>query len=825
MTFPAVAASNTGTDSGALVSSSTVNLPAGIASGQRLLAFAVFDGDPGAITWPAGWVEVYRFGNAAGQAWLALAYRDTDGTEGATISVSWAAARRTGWRTLRITGALASAPPQAALTSGSNSTTADPPSLTPSWGADDTLWIATYARDSANTVTAYPASYTGAQYNKTSAPAMGQATRQLNAATENPGTFATSNDDNDWAASTVAIRPSNAIAGDSATTNANDAAAASGKVSAKGTLAATNAADTMTATNVAIAGALAVANAADAMSASGKVTVRGALAAANAADAMSASGAVPFGVLYDLLSDIHAERCWLLELDAFPLAPINSLSAAYGESGYGEMAYGEDDEGAAGGLTTLYVSSHGYTSQPGDAPSSTHYDSRLVGNVHVRRDIAGRDWVGGLTECRAHCDLNNADGALDRLPEIYAFDGRSAKLLIGRMQASRADFGLVFSGVTAKLEIGAQLVRLHFSDALARLQVPLSVIAYAGTGGNEGGADLKGKPKPKAYGNALNVPAPLVDSTNLVYQVHGGAISDVPAAYDRGIALAKVGGAPAAGQYQVTAASGTFKLGATPAGTVTADVLGDASGAGYINKTGDIVNRILLNEASLQAAEIDATAIAQLNADAPAEVGDWTGPAPRTVAEAIEQLLAGVGAFGGFSRLGKFSVGVIAAPAGAPVASYSQAEILDLERIPLPQGIDPIVWRARVAWQRNYTLQTDLAAAVTAARRTFAAQAERLSVNEDAALRSRRTLAREYGPTGNRYAQQADADAEAARLRALWGAERGLYKVTLPAIALVRDLGEVVEITHPRYGFASGKQARILGHEIDGPYVTLTVLS
>jgi len=525
----------------------------------------------------------------------------------------------------------------------------------------------------------------------------------------------------------------------------------------------------------------------------------------------------------DFLADVDAPRCWLLEIDAFPLAALGDgtdPSGAYADAAFSELAYGEGDISDA---ATLYYSSHGYTSQAADFPAAVWFDGRLMGDVVVERRIHGREWIGGLAAVFAEARLVNADGGLDELQKDFALDGRPARLLLGRPTDARSAFGLVFSGIAQRVTVALDRMTINLSDGLARLNAPVAPQVYAGTGGLEGGADLAGKAKPKCWGEVFNVSPPLVDATNLIYQVHDGLINDVPAVYDRGIALIKVGGAPAAGQYQVDAAAGTFKLGATPAGTVTADVLGDA-GAGYVNKTADIVTRALLI-AGIDASLIDAASFTALNTAAPAEVGIWIGTDPSTVGEVVEELLAGVGAFGGFSRVGLFTVGVVAAASGASAATYDEEEILALTRDPLPAEVDPVVWRARAAWQRNYTVQTDLAAAVTTARRAFAAQAERVVTKEDPGVLSRRLLAREYGPAGNLYAQQADADTEAQRLLTLWSAARGFYRVTLPPVALARDLGEVITLTHSRHGFSAGAQARVLGHTLRGTQVELTVLA
>ena len=541
----------------------------------------------------------------------------------------------------------------------------------------------------------------------------------------------------------------------------------------------------------------------------------------------------------DFLAEVDAERCWLLELEGLPLAPIGDGSlatAAYAESAYSEVAWGEGDgQESSGAIGKLYYSSHGFISQPADTPASTWFDGRIAGDIYVDRRIYGRSGVGGLARVFADVSLVNADGELDELQSDYALDGRAARILLGRPTDARSAFGLVFSGVVAAATVGQAEMKLRLHDGSARLEVPLNINAYAGTGGLEGGADLAGKPKPKGWGNSLNVPAPLVNSASLIYQVHDGAISDVPKVYDRGVDLTKGAdyssqtdmetNAPAAGDYRVWKAGGFVRLGSTPAGTVTADVLGDASGAGYINKTADIVERVLRDQALLDASEIDsASSFAQLNIDAAAEVGIWVGPELTSIASVVDRLLAGVGAFGGFSRLGLFTVGVIAAASGAAADTYTQEDIGNLEREPLPAPVEPVAWRTRVAWQPNYTVQNDLAASVTPARRTFAAQAERIATRSDFAVKGQHLRATEYGPTGNLYAQEADADDEALRLLNLWKVPRAMHRVPAPTRALARDLGDVVTVDFPRHGLAGGKLARVLGHELRGARVTLTVL-
>lgn len=100
-----------------------------------------------------------------------------------------------------------------------DSSAANPPSLSPSWGSDDNLWIALagHAASSDNAFSAAPTNYTGFVNTGTSsggsAASIGSGTRNLTASSEDPGTFSVNNN-RWWAATTVAIRPS-AVVGSS----------------------------------------------------------------------------------------------------------------------------------------------------------------------------------------------------------------------------------------------------------------------------------------------------------------------------------------------------------------------------------------------------------------------------------------------------------------------------------------------------------------------------------------------------------------------------------------------------------------------------------
>jgi hypothetical protein len=207
---PQVAATNTSVNNTANTNH-TVNLPSGIQSGNLLIVIFGFDGGTNqTITWPIGWTSFFRSDRST-VVGVAAAYRQADGSEGSTITVQTSANTRSSHNSYRITGAAdpATRPPESAASNG-NSTTPNPPSLTPTGGAKNYLWIALETNnDGTITITAYPANYSGGiQANgDLNASTTGSAARQLNAASEDPGTFTITGTGIAWAAGTLVVHP------------------------------------------------------------------------------------------------------------------------------------------------------------------------------------------------------------------------------------------------------------------------------------------------------------------------------------------------------------------------------------------------------------------------------------------------------------------------------------------------------------------------------------------------------------------------------------------------------------------------------------------
>lgn len=232
MTFPAVTTADTKTGSATSNSTTlTLTYPTNLATGDLILAFVGRDGAEALGTWPAGWVRA-----GAGSTCCAIvAKKKSDGTETGNFNVTSLNSEQGPWRVVRIPAALwegtlgttfsnvASSDGSVVQVTSSEGSDANPnpDSNNPTnWASEDTLWIAVSACDAAVTYTGFPSSYTqedhttagghAASSGGSNGAGLGVAYRQLNASSEDPGTFTLSGSEQ-WRCITIAVRPSGTV--------------------------------------------------------------------------------------------------------------------------------------------------------------------------------------------------------------------------------------------------------------------------------------------------------------------------------------------------------------------------------------------------------------------------------------------------------------------------------------------------------------------------------------------------------------------------------------------------------------------------------------
>lgn len=177
-----------------------INLPTGITAGD-LLIVALRQTQAQTATTPAGWTTLLN--NDATDATddtQHVFYKVADGSEGSTVSVAVSATGKGCSIAWRITGAadpvLTQVPQIAVATFTTAANAANPPSITPTGGSKDYLFLAVMGAGGASTVaSAAPTNYSNLTGNNApggSAATQGWisgASRQLTASSEDPGAF------------------------------------------------------------------------------------------------------------------------------------------------------------------------------------------------------------------------------------------------------------------------------------------------------------------------------------------------------------------------------------------------------------------------------------------------------------------------------------------------------------------------------------------------------------------------------------------------------------------------------------------------------------
>lgn len=187
MAFPQVeATSSYSTDS--QDTTHVIGIPTGTVDGDVLVAIFAGTGTPSHSP-PASWTTLLQ----PTSTFRTSVHWKIASSEGADFTITTSTGTRASARVFRISGATSV---EADVGSGSDTAAPDPPSLTPSWGSQDTLWIAVVGALWVNnlSVTA-PTNYANVlsrntQFIETGAVVTAQ--RENSVATEDPAAFAIS---------------------------------------------------------------------------------------------------------------------------------------------------------------------------------------------------------------------------------------------------------------------------------------------------------------------------------------------------------------------------------------------------------------------------------------------------------------------------------------------------------------------------------------------------------------------------------------------------------------------------------------------------------
>lgn len=314
-------------------------------------------------------------------------------------------------------------------------------------------------------------------------------------------------------------------------------------------------------------------------------------------------------------------------------------------------------------------------------------------------------------------------GSAARQAALGAYYWRDAvfTLYAGPDGGADGDFSILLSGRIADARpVGRGELVLQLVDPTADLAKPILTDTFAGTGGIEGPAELKGQPKWRGWGKLRNVTLRSLKSATNIWVALDPArpLQAIDQVYDKGNAASSLTVVAWAGSIAATLAA--LEATAAPAGgaavapsiscikwwyanpgKLTADLRGEI-GAGYVDRPADIAAAL---SATVGGPAFNAAMLTAARAARNAEAGWLVQDTNATAAEQIEQILSGVSLWWALPASGEMEIGEWAW--GGPVAAVKAASV---ERTATYQPISKVT----VSYRPNYTVmaRSDIAAAV-----------------------------------------------------------------------------------------------------------------
>jgi hypothetical protein len=318
---------------------------------------------------------------------------------------------------------------------------------------------------------------------------------------------------------------------------------------------------------------------------------------------------------------------------------------------------------------TLYAASHDdprlcHIAGQGVTPPATWWPA-LAKLPALRYDLFDGAFTAAITSPSSELTLQ-----VEPWPDFgrYILADARIQLWAGNLGDKFSDFTQCFDGrITSQPETADGQSTVSFSTNDAWLDAAL-LTSYAGTTGIEGGADLKGQPKPLSLGAPRYVAGQLIDTVNSVFQVSGyGRIVAFEAALEK---LARypspladyatydalVAATIPAGRWATCLTYGLARFGAPPAGQICFLVQGD-NVAGTTHTAGQLIRR--LAQLAGGGDRLDTASLAALDTARPYPLSIYLD-AQTTARDLIQKIAASVNAVAGVSWLGKLFVVPIA---------------------------------------------------------------------------------------------------------------------------------------------------------------------
>lgn len=531
---------------------------------------------------------------------------------------------------------------------------------------------------------------------------------------------------------------------------------------------------------------------------------------------------------------------------------------------------------------TRYLSTGLFVTGASETPANTAYSA--IATKSSLQTTESLSLTGATSLTASEVEVYNLSGERDSwLNDVWT--NRPFKAWVGDPRWARADFRMIFNGVTA--DVGSKSrdkINLILRDKMQLLNTPMTDItlggdnyAYAQVGTTvtvtkpahgrnigspvqilitTGGATsntymVTGTPSvdtftytapnslttsgyltlaglnagstiPLTFGEVHNISPLLVDSALLQYQTHNGPVESIFEVRDNGVPIA----------VTMHDSTGKFELNVAPAGVITVSMQGDKTGT-YKNDIASLVQRIVTGFGKVTGpfaaappfttADLDLTNLAAFTAAHPQPVGLFVS-ARTNVISACQQLASSIGAQIVMSRLGLLQLFQLSLPATGAATPITQS--MQVDRTLTVVSRTPVVAAVKLGYCQNWTVQNNLLTSIPAEDKVLYSQ-QWLSITPvDTSTQVTYKLNAAPVQQDTCLLTLVDAKAEASRRLTMYKVPRTLYQFEGTPECLLLTLGQTVTLFSSRYSLSAGQTGVVTSLVTDWSncHVTVQVL-
>lgn len=392
--------------------------------------------------------------------------------------------------------------------------------------------------------------------------------------------------------------------------------------------------------------------------------------------------------------------------------------------------------------------------------------------------------------------LSNVNGNIDH----YLFDvwdGNQIEVFIGDTRWNRSDFRPLFKGTIDTIDSRSnKTIDIKITNKLQRLNTPISDDVVEGITSN------KNTLKPVIFGEVFNMSPILQDEGLLKYIVNAGRCERVIEVRDNGVPVA----------FTPNLLDGSFTLDQAVFGNLTASVQGDNVNSFNTTVSSIIQQLVTRYGTNLQQRftddDLDLGNLQAFNTAHTQPIGVLKS-GNTNLLRLCREIAGTVGAHLTLNKLGKLQLFKLDLPPTGTLFNITEQDIVT-DSLRIVESID-IRAAFRLGFNKNYTVQESLDTGIPAKDKEIFKQEWVEVKSVSTSTSSRYKLPTEVDMKSTLFLLESDAQAESNRLLNLFSVPRFIYRFRgLPRLTQL-ELGQGVNINHPRFGTSVDKPGLVVG--------------